>query len=321
MDTQNLNSHLPSLMLSPAQQVNTLIEWANTDIQLADTGVLQKDCVSKVVMPTSGVIKTIVLLIHGFGAGPWVFEEWIRESLTEGLLQDTLIIAPRLPGSGFAKNGKPDPAYLPDSSHISRYATFVRRWVDILAVLGSDVRLGGHSFGGVLAYQISCQLPVQKILLIGPFFDTKHKVGKAIFETMSLLSTLTFLPVYRLLNPIPWRLKESFNTGALNLPGHSQMTLGQLYAVYTYAKSVTQALDVPKTSSVAIVASEADTRSSIRAIEKKVEWLNSTGKITALTFQKYPLSKQVPHAMIHSKQNKEAPVRAQLFEKFKELLQ
>ena len=300
MNLHHRVSHIPDITTDLSNPLDYLKEWIKAEEELTKLQLLQPNCVSKIIIPKNNHIKTIILLLHGFASGTWVFEDWLK-SLPQD--QHTLIIAPRLPGSGFMTNGQNDAQYLPHATQSQSYEEMVTAWITICQAIGGELLIAGHSSGGTLAYRLSQRHPVKSLFLIAPFFDTEDTLAKVVFSSVQWIQGHLKLPLHKVLNHIQWRLKESFNTGATDLPGHSTMTLGQLYSIYTYANTLYQVKDLPQTNSIWITASEYDTRSSFTAIKSLIKRLkNPKTKIkTNITiFQK---SRQVPHAMIHPLQN------------------
>ncbi len=300
MNLHHSVSHIPAISADLSNPLDQLKEWIKTEEELSKLQLLQPNCVSKLIIPKNNQIKTIILLLHGFASGTWVFEGWLKS-----LPQDpnTLIIAPRLPGSGFMTEVQPDSQYLPGATQSQTYEDMVTAWISICQTIGGDILIAGHSSGGTLAYRLSQRHPVKSLFLIAPFFDTEDLLPKIVFSSVQWIQHHLKLPVHKALNHIPWRLKESFNTGATDLPGHSTMTLGQLYSIYTYANTLFRTKDLPQTNSIWLTASEYDTRSSFTAIKRLIKRLKNPKTKIETNITIFPKSRQVPHAMVHPLQN------------------
>jgi pimeloyl-ACP methyl ester carboxylesterase len=293
-------SHLPTFSPDTQDPIEDLKKWMVNEAELIKLHLLQPNCAARLVMPTSLKVKTIILLFHGFGSGTWVFEEWIKSYSSP----DTLIIAPRLPGSGFMRDGIGHGKYLPTSAQSHDYEEMVTHWIDICTLIGADIIVAGHSAGGTLAYRFAQRCTVQRLFLIAPFFDTEDLVGKCLFSTMKWIKTYLKLPLHIVLDSINWRLKDSFNTGISHLPGHSTMTLGQLYSIYAYATTIFKSKERLKTTIVWITASQYDTRSSMFKIKSLMKRLKFISPPIECNFTIFSPDQEVPHAMIHPMQNK-----------------
>jgi len=109
----------------------------------------------------------VVLLFHGFTAGPYQFARLAHSLFQSGYN----VVVPLLPGHGLAGRWSSDcPPPLPRS--VKDYQEFAVRWLKCSRVLGRHLVLGGMGGGGTLAAWLGLTYPSQidRLLLLAPYW-------------------------------------------------------------------------------------------------------------------------------------------------------
>lgn len=142
-----------------------------------------------------------LLLIHGYGAGMWVWEKQI-----EILSQHYRVYALDLIGHGFSD--RPKIAYTPEA-----YIHFFRDFMDGVGI--ERATLIGNSMGGGMAWAMAALSPerVDKLILINSMPpDVLDQVRNESFRTLVAIKDIPLLPYLvissRSRNSIKWVLQE-----------------------------------------------------------------------------------------------------------------
>jgi len=152
-----------------------------------------------------------LLLIHGYGAGIWVWEKQI-----EVLSRSHRVYALDLIGHGFSD--RPRISYTPET-----YVLFIRDFMDGIGV--EKATLIGNSMGGGVAWATAILFPerVQRLILIDcvpP--DVLDQVRNDSFRTLVAIKSIPLLPqlvmASRNRNSIRWILQECVSDNSLVTP-------------------------------------------------------------------------------------------------------
>lgn len=142
-----------------------------------------------------------LLLIHGFGAGMWVWEKQI-----EVLSKSYRVYAIDLIGHGFSDRPKID-------YNAETYIGFMREFMDGVGI--EKATLIGNSMGGGVAWAMAISFPerVNRLILIDCMPpDVLHQVSNDSFKTLVALKSIPFLPYLiigsRSERSIKWILQE-----------------------------------------------------------------------------------------------------------------
>jgi pimeloyl-ACP methyl ester carboxylesterase len=142
-----------------------------------------------------------LLLLHGYGAGVWVWEKQI-----EALSQSYRVYALDLIGHGYSD--RPKISYTPET-----YIRFLRDFMDGVGI--QKATLIGNSMGGGMAWAMAIRHPerVDRLVLINcvpP--DVLHQVKNESFRTLVAIKDIPILPYLviaaRSKNSIRWILLE-----------------------------------------------------------------------------------------------------------------
>jgi pimeloyl-ACP methyl ester carboxylesterase len=152
-----------------------------------------------------------LLLIHGYGAGMWVWEKQI-----EALSQSYRVYVLDLIGHGFSD--RPEVSYTPET-----YIHFLRDFMDGVGI--EKATLIGNSMGGGIAWAMAILYPerVDRLILINcvpP--DVLHQVKNESFRTLVAIKDIPILPYLviaaRGKNSIRWILLECVSNIKLITP-------------------------------------------------------------------------------------------------------
>jgi pimeloyl-ACP methyl ester carboxylesterase len=142
-----------------------------------------------------------LLLIHGFGAGMWVWEKQI-----EALSRSFRVYAIDLIGHGFSDRPKID-------YHAETYIHFMKAFMEGIGI--EKATLIGNSMGGGIAWAMAISFPerVNRLILIDCMPpDVLHQVKNDSFKTLVALKSIPLLPYLiigsRSERSIKWILQE-----------------------------------------------------------------------------------------------------------------
>jgi pimeloyl-ACP methyl ester carboxylesterase len=184
-----------------------------------------------------------LLLIHGYGAGMWVWEKQI-----EALSQSYRVYVLDLIGHGFSD--RPKVSYTPET-----YIHFLRDFMDGVGI--EKATLIGNSMGGGIAWAMAILYPerVDRLILINcvpP--DVLHQVKNESFRTLVAIKDIPILPYLviaaRGKNSIRWILLECVSNIKLITPEvvNRQYPLskikGSTWVLYSTFKHAEEALEL-----------------------------------------------------------------------------
>jgi pimeloyl-ACP methyl ester carboxylesterase len=115
----------------------------------------------------------VCLFLHGFTAGPYQMEPIGQHFYRAGYN----VVAPLLPGHGRAGQwSKDNPPPLPTDPEV--YQKFGIQWLNLAALLGQQVVVGGLSGGGTLAGWLALERSAQvhRAILCAPYLSASSKV-------------------------------------------------------------------------------------------------------------------------------------------------
>jgi len=182
-----------------------------------------------------------LLLIHGYGAGMWVWEKQI-----EALSQSYRVYALDLIGHGFSD--RPKLPYTPET-----YIHFLKDFMDGVGI--EKATLIGNSMGGGIAWAMAILFPerVDRLILINcvpP--DVLNSVKNESFQTLVAIKNIPILPYLviagRNKNSIKWILLECVSNiklitpGVLNRQYQLSKVKGTTWVLYSTFKHAEEAL-------------------------------------------------------------------------------
>jgi pimeloyl-ACP methyl ester carboxylesterase len=188
-----------------------------------------------------------LLLIHGYGAGFWVWEKQI-----EVLSRSYRVYALDVIGHGFSD--RPKIAYTPEA-----YIDFLRDFMDGVGI--ERATLIGNSMGGGMAWATAALFPerVKRVILINSVPpDVLNQVRNESFKTLVAIQDIPFLPYLviasRNKKSIKWLLEECVSDIKLITPevlnrqyelSRIKGTTWVLYSTFKNAKDTSKMKDYP----------------------------------------------------------------------------
>lgn len=219
----------------------------DADRALVETRKLQPACACFFKASQTQAPRGIVLMLHGFTAGPWQYA-YLADHLAQRGLH---CYAARLPGHGASNaDGVADSSLLPQSHQAALYAACAAdALADIEALVeGSNLPLYiiGFSAGAALASDLLHSFPKKftRAVLIAPLLKFYGR------WTHLLFSSLVHMPFSgRMTNKLRLAWDEApAAPDAWRRPGHGAFFLGNVQGLAAYTAQLrrhTQAIDVP----------------------------------------------------------------------------
>ncbi len=231
----------------------------NTDQAAAEQGVLHPWCQSFLGASTHGPTQAVVLLLHGFTAGPWQFDA-VAERLT-GIGMD--VYAPRLPGHGCLKNNVPDARHLPGLNDNDVYSQFAEQVLQEAKAYAKEKRVPlyvmGFSLGGGMALDIASHHPhsVKRLMLGAPLVKPQPLQGRLAFQLARLVNMVS--PGRKLLRRkrLAWDMPIPKEFAQMPLPGYFTFPIDKMCGCLQYARRMRKQLR-PPSMPVQLVVTEAD---------------------------------------------------------------
>jgi len=184
-----------------------------------------------------------LILIHGYGAGMWVWEKQI-----EILSQSYRVYALDLIGHGFSD--RPKIAYTPDL-----YIHFLKDFMDGVGI--ERATLIGNSMGGGIAWATAILFPerVERLILINSAPpDVLDQVRNESFRTLVAIKDIPLLPYLviasRNKNSVKWLLQECVSniklitSEVLNRQYQLSKIKGTTWALYSTFKNAREGLNL-----------------------------------------------------------------------------
>lgn len=280
------------------------------DQALVQAGLLHPDCASTFAAAADDTPpKGVVLLLHGFTAGPWQFRDLSRLLSAQHLHS----YAARLPGHGATARAQgPEAAAfhskeLPKSHEVRKFALCADEALtaaeQLAQSLGVPLMVVGFSAGGALATDLLLRAPerIARAVLVAPLLRPLGLSRRIFFRA------IRHLPLGgRVLDRVPfaWRAAAPRPDGWVR-PGHNSFHLGNVGALFAYAHGIASkrgTWDVP-------------TQFVLTANDDKIDpyacrTLAQEGPKPHPVWWFGP-ERQVPHAMLSSQENRDDTSRVE----------
>ncbi|RZK52974.1 MAG: alpha/beta fold hydrolase, partial [Hymenobacter sp.] len=183
-----LPAQLPAACPAAAAPLDALQRRLHGDAAKVQQGRLHPWCASFLQQSVDQPPRAMVLLLHGFTAGPWQYFS-LSQRLCRGGVD---VYAPRLPGHGRLQHGEPAPHKMPGIERQDRY----RAWAEEVyqeakaysQARGLPLRLMGFSLGGGLAADLAGAHPhgISTMVAAAPFLRPKPLKGRLGFAAARL---------------------------------------------------------------------------------------------------------------------------------------
>ncbi len=196
---------------------------------------LQDGSRSRLMLQPEPLGKGLVVLLHGWSAGTYQYDELAPLVLAQG----KNVFIPRLEGHGYRHpDGSADASHMVKPWERDRYHIFAERLYADVKDLG-PVQLVGLSGGADVALDIAAHHPeVQRVVAMSPYLGTQDGRADTIFRVFEFLDRLSFGQSSRVLE----RLPHDWGDGPPDGPGHWNHTVGGIYALSCYGLQVTESL-------------------------------------------------------------------------------
>jgi alpha-beta hydrolase superfamily lysophospholipase len=289
-----LNGLFAGLPQAACQPLRDTLAFDAAQVQ---AGQLQPACQSFFVRSPAQKACGVVLLLHGFTAGPYQFQDLAAHLGHAGLHA----YAVRLPGHGARlADGKHSFLDLPKSAELNLYQAAAHRALEAAHALadatGVPLYVLGFSMGGAMATGLALQFPqkIQRLVLVAPLLRPYGNVAQAF---LLCTAQLCRLGLGGFLDRVPYSWGK-LDAAALDRPGHWDFRLGNLFAALSYAHSVRQhpaVLQVP----TFLLVSDADTKCDVPAA------LQLLARSTAPTcVHRFARDMALPHNLLSRRENK-----------------
>ncbi len=253
------------------------------DRDLVARGELQPNCES-IWMPQTGAAKGVVLMFHGYTAGPWQYKELAQRFHDAGYH----VFVPRMPGHGCVDDqGVPTGVDLPDHKG---WDAFVDRTYAQAEKLGMPVQAVGLSGGANVALRMGERHKLNGVGAMAPYLG--GDLPKGIFFTLAdVLDKCSFGLFGRLvLNHIPYNK----NVVIPNDPTpHTQGSLGQARSMRRLGADIKR-VNCP----VQLISTDGDILSGASKVRGMV------GRCLQAGWYRFARGEEVPHAMLSPLENK-----------------
>lgn len=297
-------------MPQPPQGSHAVLEAVAADAAAVAAGRLQPECVAFFTLAV-GTCRGVVLMLHGYTAGPWQFSE-LAPALSEAGMH---VYAARLPGHGLLAQGRESAAGLPRAAKAGDYGVGAdRAFVQARALSRAaevPLFLFGFSLGGAMSLDLALRYPqeVQRLILAAPLLRPE---GVWPQRTFALLHALRFAGMPWLMDRIriSWGPLPEPPPGNWRRPGHWYFSLGNLYAALAYGAGVQRLAlgasgGMPMPMQVLLTANDqrCDAQSALQLLQRSP---------TPERAWMFPRDSGVPHAMLTAGENPDIASRARI---------
>jgi pimeloyl-ACP methyl ester carboxylesterase len=262
---------------------------------------LQKGAETRMMFHDVPTGKGTAVLLHGWSAGTWQFDEMAPELYKRGY--DVYI--PRLPGHGFqTAAGIPDASFLPKAGESQRYREFADKVYDQAKRLGGPVHLVGLSGGATVALDLGNRhSDIARVVAMAPFLNIPNAAENVLPKVVDAIDTVGLGHRLSLLDHIPW----SWGKGEVRTIGHHEFKLGNITSLRRYGMPVGERLYQSRVATQFITT--AGDRS---ASTKPIAHLFKSGAPATTGWFEFPLSARVPHPMIAPPNNPDEASRRKI---------
>lgn len=280
------------------QAVAKLQARVDADVALQDTHTprklyLRENYQSRLLTQPGPSVKGTVIMLHGYTAGPWQFEEAAQKFHDAGYQ----VYVPRLPGHGMMRpDGMPTGETMVAPGHEDEYETFIDNAYTEAKALGGPIHVVGLSGGGGLGLRMAEKHPdIKGMVAMAPFVGPSEG-ARVTNNVINEVARHSFLKLPDLLNLIPYH--HNVRTAPDNPLPHTQGSLGNAQAMVSIGTQV-EKISVP----TQFLTTEGDLLSGAGAVEKLYE---RSGGDQHNGWVHFGAEAKVPHAMASPKQFKGA---------------
>ncbi|MBM3273756.1 MAG: alpha/beta fold hydrolase [Candidatus Sericytochromatia bacterium] len=260
---------------------------------------LQKGSESRLLAHPTPPPKGTIVMLHGFSAGTWQFDDLAKRFFDEGYN----VYVPRMPGHGFKlPGGEEDAAKLLDSRTWRNYHAFAADVYSRTKGLGGPMHLMGLSGGANVALDIALHHPdVKGAVLCAPFLAPRSNSARFALGAVRVLDFFTFGLFGRILDQVAFGWGEDGRAAsrAWGRPGHWDMKMGNVYGLYRHGQTLVSEAAKIKVP-LQFFTTEIDDAADQGAIRKVFE---RSGGAVRNGFYHFSKADGVPHPMVHWREN------------------
>lgn len=260
---------------------------------------LQKGSESRFYAHPTPPPKGTIVMLHGFSAGTWQFEDMAKTFFERGYN----VYVPRLPGHGFKKpDGNEDATKLLSSGNWSEYHTYAEQIYSQAKGLGGPIHLTGLSGGANVALDMASHHPdIKGAALYAPFLAPRSGGARFGLGMVRFLDRFTFGLAGKILDKVPFGWGDGGRAAAKawGRPGHWDMKMGNVYGLYRHGQTLVAnaaQIKVP----MQFFTTEIDDAADMGTIRKIFD---RSGGNARNGFYHFPKADDVPHPMVHWREN------------------
>ncbi|MBM3271096.1 MAG: alpha/beta hydrolase [Candidatus Sericytochromatia bacterium] len=260
---------------------------------------IQRGSESRLLAHPTPPPKGTIVMLHGFSAGTWQFEDMAKAAFESGYN----VYVPRLPGHGFkVPSGDEDATKLLDSRNWRDYHAYAEDIYAQVKALGGPIRLTGLSGGANVALDMVVHHPdIKGAVLYAPFLAPRSFWARFGLGAVRILDAVSFGLFGRLLDKVPFGWGEGGRAAARawGRPGHWDMKMGNVYGLYRHGQTLVRDAAKIKTP-LQFFTTAIDDAADQGAIDKI--YRRSGGAVrNGMYF--FPKADDVPHPMVHWREN------------------
>lgn len=293
MTVLQLNSVTPAAVKQAVARIDNVIAQ---DLALQDTSKPQDSYLRQNyqslfrAQPNPAEAKGTVIMLHGYTAGPWQYNE-MADALFE---QGYNVYVPRLPGHGFMEpDGTPTGKFMVEANDTDQYENFIATRYAEAEALGAPVHAIGLSGGGNLALRMGENFPqLKSVVAMAPFLgpDRPHS---SLASFLQNVDTLSMGAINRAMEIIP--LTRNQKTAADEPMPHTQGSLSNAKAMLSMGTRVDK-VKVP----TQFFTTSGDLLSGASEVERLFKRSGGNQQHGWYHFNQLD---EVPHAMTSPRQN------------------
>jgi pimeloyl-ACP methyl ester carboxylesterase len=253
-------------------------------------------------VPANGTPKGVVVLFHGFSAGPWQFTDYAKRFADEGYHA----YVPRLAGHGLrkAESDVDDPSGIPGAGKHRAWKQYADEIHAQVAGEGLPVHTVGISGGGAVSLDLATRHPdVATAGIVDPFFSPDGKTPERLIRTFHALDKVTFGQGSKLLKLMPLQI------GTPGTEGHHNLNVGHIFALSEHGRGAAAGAAACG-ASLQIVSTGGPSCVS----KKHIHDVFNARPSSTTGWLEFPAEKQVPHVIVHPSENKDRATRDEAFQ-------
>lgn len=270
---------------------NSPVAMMKRYIEIEKSLPVKRECKSRLIEVPNA--KGTVILLHGFSAGSWQYDEWQKQYAEKGYN----VFIPRLVGHGLvdAYSDEDDLTKLPKADKTHEWALFCDQVHAMAAEADLPVHVAGISGGGTCAAYLAEKHPIKTVFLMAPYFGSPKTVANAMMHLGDAAGFFTFGQSNRLLNGIPFQLTRRPEHDLHPLV-YKKITLGGIKCLRQFGNSILKdAKQIPVHAK--LMTSACDIGAALKPITYYFDQISGQKKHIHFTEEQ-----KVPHTMMNRRE-------------------